>query len=828
MRFLQIFILALIGILEFQASVKAQVYQDMSSVRVEELTDDQVKRYITEMNRSGLSEAQIDQMMIQRGMNALELSKLKARVQAMKRSQGFSLPSTERISQPGSINRKTDDSLTSLEKRPLMDYNEIFAALKSRNFGYDVFNNPRISFEPNLNLPTPKNYQLSANDELLIDISGNSEAHYRLKVSPEGVIKIPVAGSVQVSGLTIDQAKKTITNKLAANGYSAIRAGKTTVDVTLGSIRSIKVVVIGEANIPGTYTLPSVATVFHALYACGGPGPSGSFRNIQLIRNNATIAEIDIYEYLATGSKKKDIRLMEQDVIKINTYSTRIELKGEVKKPGVYDVVKGETLEKIIGYAGGFTDQAYISRLQVYRNTATDRKITSVPGEKLSTLKPEKGDTYIIGKILNRFSNRVSLSGAVYRPGEYELTEGMTLSTLIKDADGLREDAYMNRGNIHRLKADLSPEIIAFDLEKIKAGTIDDIVLRKEDKVVIFSRFDLKEAYYVKIEGEVTNPGIFLFEEGMQVQDLVLMAGGLKESSSLKNVEISRRIKDSLPENPDSVKTALIFKQDLNLGLSDSSGIPPFRLEPFDEVVIRVAPGYYTQKNAVIEGEVLYGGKYTLQAKRDRISDLVKRSGGLTPEAYKQGAVLIRTRNFTKTEQMNYEQGLKNLLKENLESGKSVDVVKAELYDVLQKKSDIVGINLEEILEEPGSKYDLLLNDGDTLRIPKQLQTVRVNGEVLYPTLVRYDLNLSFKDYIINSGGFNDRASKRKSYVIHPNGMVQGTKKVLFFNNYPSIRPGSEIYVPTKRQREKLGTAAVVTIMATLVSMLAIVFTAVK
>ncbi len=808
------------------ASLTGQSYEDLSSIRVDELSDAQVRGFLLEVTRSGMNINQLDPLLLQRGMSTSEISKLKNRIQSMDR-YALKPASDGKTNSPGA--RKVQDSLTQLEMKPLMEYNQVFAELTSRNFGFSVFNNPRISFEPNLNIPTPTNYQLSVNDELLIDVSGNSEANYALKVSPEGLIRIPVAGPVQVNGLTIEQAKKAIVKKLTSTIYTAIRTGKTTVDVTLGAIRSIKITVIGEANLPGTYTLPSVATAFHALYACGGPGPNGSFRNIQVIRNNATVAELDIYDYLVNGNRKKDIRLMDQDVIKINAYGKRIELKGEVKKPGLYDVAAGETMKTIILYAGGFTDQAYTSRIQVYRNTATERKISTVTGDDLSVLIPEKGDNYIVGKILSRFANRISLSGAVYRPGEYELKDGMTLKTLITQADGIREDAYIDRGNIHRLKSDLSPEIISFDLGKLMSGMMQDITLQKEDKIIIYSKFDLKEAYYVKIDGEVTVPGTYIFEEGMQIQDLVLMAGGLKESSSLKKIEVSRRVKDSLvQQDTEQIKTALIFQQDFNSGLKDSSGLSPFPLLPFDEVVVRTAPGYYVQKNVVIEGEVLYGGKYTLQGKNDRISDLVKRSGGLTSEAYVKGAVLVRTRSFTKTELANLQQGVRNLVKQNLESGVATEIIKAEVTDFGLKKSDIVGINLEEILAEAGSKFDLLLNDGDTLRIPKQLQTVRVNGEVLYPTLVRYDRKLNFKEYIINSGGFSDRASRKNSYIIHPNGLVKGTTNFLFYKNYPSVNPGSEIYIPSKRPKEKLGTAATITIMATIVSMFALVITALK
>ncbi|MBC7849725.1 MAG: SLBB domain-containing protein [Chitinophagaceae bacterium] len=572
----------------------------------------------------------------------------------------------------------------------------------------------------------------------------------------------------------------------------------------------------------------TLATAFNALFASGGPGINGSYRDIQVIRNSKVVATIDVYQYLQSGNKKNDVPLRDGDIIRINPYSLRIELKGEVKKPGLYDVLTNESFAQVLTYAGGFTDNAYTSKINVYKNTSTERKVTTINEQQFQTVIPDRGDVYIIGKILNRFSNRVSIEGAVYRPGDYELKERMTVSQLIKEADGLREDAFSNRATIHRLRKDLSPQIVSFDVDKLINGLIEDIVLNKEDRVEIYSKFDLKEGYIVKIDGEVSSPGSYLFEEGMNVQDLVLLSGGLKESSSLKRVEISRRVKDTATQLTEDTKTAIIFQQEIRADLKDSSGFNQFQLEPFDEVVIRIAPGYFVQKNVVIEGEIFFAGKYTLQAKNDRISDLIKRAGGLTSSAYLNGAVLVRTRNFSRTEETNYEQGLKNLVKQSLQAGTAPNLVQAEVLDITQKTSDFVGINLERILDNPKSELDLFLNDGDTLRIPKQLQTVRVSGEVLYPTLVRYDPDISFKSYVLGAGGFGDRSSRKKSYVVYPNGSVKGTKYFLFFKNYPALSPGAEIYVPIKRERERLRTGEVITLGATLVSMLAILFSALK
>lgn len=797
--------------------VAAQNTEELRQVRVDELTEDQVRKFAMELGRLNIGTQQMEMMALQRGMNPDEVVKLKARL-AMLRN----IPvAGERVSVTAR-DRMNTDSIRSEEMKPLESYQEIFAPLQSRNFGDNVFANGKSTFEPNLRLPSPTNYILAADDELVIDVSGYSEATYRLKVAPEGNIRIPQVGPVMVSGLTLDQAKQRITSRLVSTIYSNIRSGKTRVDITLGAIRSIKVTIIGEAVVPGTYTLPSVATVYNALYACSGINRNGSYRNIQVVRNNKVVATLDIYEYLVNGIRRNDVRLMDNDVIRIRSYELRVELKGEVKRPGIYDVKKEETLERIIQYAGGFTENAYLGRIRVFRNGQKDREISTIKESDLKTLVMKPGDTYIIEKILNRFTNRVNVRGAVYRSGEYELKPGMTLTGLIEEADGVREDAFMNRGIIHRLKDDLSPSILSFDLEKIKSGKMPDIRLQREDRVVIYSKFDLKEGYFVGIEGEVSAPGVFLYEEGMTIQDLILMAGGIKEAATLSRIEVARRVKRNDTALVDSPLTAIIFQKDIRPDFTDSAGTVSLVLEPFDQVTVYRAPGYFEQRNVVVEGEVLFPGRYSLQMKSDRISDLVKRAGGLTKEAYLKGAVLVRKRNFSKGEQTNAEQGLNNLLKQNVSSGASIPYLQDSYEDYIRKKSENVGINLDIILENPGSQYDLLLNDSDTLRIPKELQTVRVNGEVLYPALVRYDMDFKFKDYISGAGGFNERSARKKSYVVNANGSAQATKSFFFIKSYPRVYPGSEIYVPIKRERQRLTTLEGITIGTTLVTLLAI------
>jgi protein involved in polysaccharide export with SLBB domain len=802
------------------ADVHAQTNGPLASVRTDELTDDQVRSFLTEARRLGISDQQLEELLGERGMPVNEIMKLRSRMQVMRTATGTVSPSA---ASQGRERRITDSALVA-GSNPLPETGNLISHIRPGNFGNEIFHNPRLTFEPDLRIPTPLNYRLATGDELLIDISGLSEANHRLLVSPEGLIRIPIAGPVYVNGLTIEEAKRVIIKKLGDNGYSAVRSGQTKADITLGSIRSMKVTIIGEAVLPGTFTLPSLATAFNALYACGGPGSNGTLRNVQVIRNNVIVARIDVYDFLVNGSKKNDIRLMDQDVIKINNYTTRIELKGEVKRPGFYDVLPGETLDKIISFAGGFTDVAYTEKIQVFKNSTRDRKIATIGEKNLSTTIPERGDSYVIGKILNRFSNRISIRGAVYRPGEYELKSGTTLLKLIEDADGIRDDAFTSRGTLHRMKKDMRPEIISFDLAKMMTGEQNDIPLQAEDRVTIFSTFDITEGYYLVIDGEVSKPGIYLYEQGMLVQDLVLMAGGFKEAASLKRIEIARRIKDTSATAGSGPKAAIIFQQDVSADLRDSA-TAGFGLQPFDEVTVRTIPGYATQKNVVVEGEVVYTGKYTLEERSQRISDLIKRAGGITKNAYLEGAVLVRSRILSATEQTNYAQGVQNLIKQNMLSGTPAALLQNQLNNSLNLRSQLLGIQLEKILDDPGSEYDLVLLEGDTLRIPGQLQTVRVNGEVLLPSLIRYDESYGFREYINRAGGFSERSLKKRSYVVHANGSVRGTKSFLFVRNYPSVKPGDEIYVPIKRERERLRAGEFITIGATLVSMMAIVIT---
>ncbi|RYE17345.1 MAG: capsule biosynthesis protein, partial [Sphingobacteriaceae bacterium] len=494
-------------------------------------------------------------------------------------------------------------------------------------FGADLFSNKNLSFEPNLKLATPINYIIGPDDQLNINVYGSSLVNWKLDVSPEGNINIPGIGIVNVAGKTIENATSIIKNKLSANNYAIGRG--TSVQVSLGNIRSIRVIIIGQVNRPATYTLPSLATVFNALYAAGGPNETGSFRQIEIIRNGRRIRTLDVYDFLTRGSQKDNIGLQDQDIIRVPTYRTRVEMAGQVKIPALFEVLPGESLQTVINYAGGFTDSAYTARIKVTQISDQQRKLTDVVEADYNSYIPLRGDRYFIQSVLNRFENRVTINGAIFRPGEYELQNGLTLSQLIANAAGIKEDAFTERGTVTRLKPDNSVQILDFSVKDV-LNKIGDIVLQREDVVDISSIFDLRDKYTITINGSVRKPGIFAFGENMKVEDLILKAGGFAEGATSKRIEVARRVNDADPQSK-STRVAQVFSINVDSQLKLNS--VNFLLKPFDIVSIYSLPGYEKQKTVKVEGEVLYPGSYTIQTKNEKISDLITRAGGLTVSA---------------------------------------------------------------------------------------------------------------------------------------------------------------------------------------------------
>lgn len=794
--------------------------QNYATVKVDEMSDAQVLQLMKQAETAGFTnEAQITQMALAKGMKADEVQKLKLRVEKLK-SQGGTATADKPTVTGREASETTQGGTITPEIKTTSDGLTIFGA--------ELFRNGKISFEPNLRIATPKNYIVGPDDKLLIDLTGDNEVNYNLTVSTEGMVALPYVSRIAVGGLSIEQASAKIRSAMAKT-YPSLSSGRTQLAINLGNIRSIKVTITGQVTKSGTYTISSLSTVYNALYASGGPAENGTFRNIQVIRNDKVVATVDVYDFLLKGIQKNNIRLQDQDVINIPVYQKRVALTGEVKQTALFELRKGETLQDVLNFAGGFTPQAYQAKIKAFVNTSKDRKITDIDQAAYAAHLPQNGDKYIVEAILDRFQNRVEIVGAVFRPGQFELDKGLTLKKLIQKAEGLTEDAFLNRGYINRLNADNSPTLISFDVAKIMAGSQADISLQREDKITISSIFDLKDEYTVTVQGEVRAPSTVAYAEKMAVSDVIQMAGGFKEGATPNRIEVSRRIRQ---ESGNSIKTADLFVINLDQDLKIMG--EPFVLQPFDIVTVRNAETYAVQRQVKIEGEVAYPGFYTISNKNERISDLIQRAGGLTSYAYAAGASLKRpgaekvnptAKNNISTKDDAEATKLLNL-KRNQDAGVKDAQEVTKLQEMIQ--SDLVGIHLDRILKSPQSKYDLLLEEGDIIRVPKQLQTVKVMGEVLNPNSSVYLSGRTFASYIEGAGGFTTNARKSGAYIKYANGSAKAATKILFFNSYPTVKPGAEIFVPKSAERERLTAQSWIGIGTAFASLAAIVVSLLK
>ncbi|WP_303020117.1 SLBB domain-containing protein [Parabacteroides goldsteinii] len=690
-------------------------------------------------------------------------------------------------------------------------------------FGREIFSNKNLSFEPNLNVPTPKGYVLSAGDELLINVWGDSEVNLKLKVSPEGTILIPNLGPVSVSGLTIETAENRIRQELGRimSTLSGDTDGANTfVSVSLSQIRSIKVNIVGEVVAPGTYTLPSFATLFNALYAAGGVNEIGSLRGIKVYRNSKEVAKLDVYDYLLNGKYNTNIRLEENDMVIVSPYDQLAVVQGKVKRNRIFELKKGETLSQLLNMAGGFTGDAYRKDVRIKRKAGSRYQIATVTEDKYPTFAMMDGDSLLVDSVIPFYENRLTVTGAVWRQGEYELNGAVhTVRQLVDQAAGLKGDEFAGRAQITRLNPDFTTTVIAVDIRGILNGTAPDMELKPEDQLSIPSLFDLREPYTIKVSGAVNYIDTVLpYRNNLTVEDAIMMAGGLKESAATVNVEVARRIKDTKTyENTNRTAEVFNFELNDNLGLISTDGKKSdtvFTLEPFDEVYVRFSPGYQEQQVVKIGGEITFAGDYVLAEKNSRLSDIIAKAGGITPDAYVKGASLKR--QLTEDEMRRLETLLQ--LSANKQSRDSVALSLENIKDYS------VGIDLEKALANPGSAHDVVLRDGDELYIPQFQSTVKISGAVTYPNSVTYTNGMSVKSCLSQAGGYNDIARKYP-IVIYMNGKVATTRKrFIFFKHYPKVEPGSEIVVPAKTQQDrKTSLAEILSITNSTTSMAAMI-----
>ena len=836
------------------------------------MTDDQVMKYVVKEHERGTSNAQIVTKLMQQGVDISQIRRVRNKYERQMKQGGIAGTSEEiagkdatrlrtnngkRREDYNNVNKKAENYSNYRIKAKedenfkrsydendaeFMDFqNEMdfiipdstlmlkrLLAEKEKNrkkvFGRDIFNNKELSFEPNMNIATPQNYRLGPGDAVIIDIYGASQKTIQSTVSPDGEVTIEGYGPVNVSGLTVAQANARLRNTLGSR-YRSSR-----VKLSVGQTKTIMVNVMGEVKAPGTYTLSAFATVFHALYMAGGTNDLGTLRNIKVYRNNRLVTVVDIYDYILNGKLTGNVRLADNDVIVVGPYDCLVTITGKVKRPMIYEMKKNESVNSLLKYSGGFAGDAYRKSVRVNRKTGREKSVYNVEEFDFANFRIDDGDSVSVDSILPRYANTVEVKGAVFRPGMYNLGEQVnSVRSLIEHAEGLTEDAFTNRAVMHRMKADRNLEVISVDLAGIMAGNTPDIPLKENDVLFIPTRQDKTTERTLTIRGEVQYPGVYKYAENETVEDFVLQAGGLTDKASTVNVMVSRRVSDAKATAPDS-----IIAQTYILSLKDGfviDGTPGFKLMPFDEVSIRKSPAYAEQQNVKIEGEVMFGGTYTLSRRNVRLSDLFQRAGGATEQAYIKGARLMRKANEAEKARMEAvlkmqrEQQQKNLLQLAASSNNASAITQTakEAKDVDLLKFNVpeeypVGIDLEEALNKPGSDADIILREGDRLVVPQYNGTVKINGAVMYANTVAYEKGKSVSKYIAEAGGYASDAYKSKSYIIYMNGKVakvgHGTK----------VQPGCEIVVPAKMKR-KMSVAETMSLGTSMSSIAAMIAT---
>ena len=794
------------------------------------MTDTQIAQFIQREARAGVSQSQIVTKLVQRGVTVDQIRRVRNQQQKQVTENGVtaSAPTAEsgaekrmRTNNDGTVKQElntakagTTTEINTNASDDVADVESDVQATSNTNegvgkkvFGRDIFNQRALSFEPNMNIATPQNYVLGPGDQVIVDVYGASQRTLQLTISPEGDITVPGYGPIQVSGLTVASANAKIRSTLGS------RYSSSNVKLTVGNTRTIMINVMGEVRTPGTYHLSAFSTVFHALYMAGGINDLGTLRNIKVYRNGNLISIVDIYEYILNGRLAGNVRLQEGDVIQVGPYDCLVGITGKVKRPMFYEMRKNESVATLLKYAGGFTGDAYKKSIRLTRQAGERYSVFTVDEFEMNSFQVDDGDAVVVDGMLNRYDNMVEIKGAVFRPGQYQLgNEINSVRSLIAHAEGVTEDAFTARGVMHRMKADRTLEVIPVDIQGILAGTAPDIPLKNEDVLFIPTQADLQQQRTLTIHGEVMSPGTYQFADNTTLEDLILQAGGLTDAASLAKVDVSRRIVD-----PMSTTSSRTLAKTFTFSLRDGfvvDGTPGFMLEPYDEVYVRRSPGYMTQRNITVSGEVLFEGNQTLVNKNMRLTEAIKAAGGVTEEAYVKGARIERRLNDDERARRSF------LLKQLSSQAEGSDSVKIEQLDLGDTYT--VGIHLEKALENPGSEYDVVLREGDRIIVPEYNGTVKISGNVMYPNTVVYSPGKNYKYYINQAGGYGNRAKKSKTWVIYQNGTMAQV------GHGAKIEPGCEIVVPTKPKADPALTSKWISIAQSVFSMAAMVTILIK
>lgn len=755
------------------------------SLMAQSMSDSQVLEYVKDGIRQGKEQKQLASELARKGVTKEQAMRVKQLYEQQNNVNTSKSTGTD-INESRLREETKENTSDMLEDHPTTQD----LARGDQVFGRNIFNTRNLTFEPSVNLATPSNYRLGPGDEVIIDIWGASQNTIRQQISPEGTINISKIGPVNLSGMTVSAANdylKAALNKIY-NGLNNTTDPTSDIRLTLGNIRTIQINVMGEVVQPGTYALSSFSTVFHALYRAGGVSDIGSLRNVQLVRNGKNIATIDVYEFIMKGNTQDDIRLQEGDVVIVPAYDVLVKISGKVKRPMRFEMKKGESLSTLITYAGGFDADAYTRSLRVVRQNGEEYEVNTVKDMDYSIYKMRNGDVVTAEAILNRFTNKLEIRGAVYRPGIYQLSGKLnTIRELVNEAQGLTGDAFLNRAVLYRQREDLTSEVVPVDIRSIMDGTSPNLALMKNDILYIPSIHDLEDRGNVTVHGEVAHSDSYPYADNMTLEDLIIQAGGLREAASTVRIDVSRRIK-----NPRSTADNDTIGQMYSFSLKDGfviDGQPGFILQPYDQVYVRRSPGYQAQQNVAIEGEILFGGNYAMTSREERLSDLVNKAGGPTSYAYLRGAKLTRVANASEKKRMS---DVVRLMQRQLGEA-MIDSLGIRVEDTFT-----VGIDLEKALSNPKGNADLVLREGDVISVPKNNNTVTINGAVMVPNTVSYIQGKDVDYYLNQAGGYSDNAKKSKKFIVYMNGQVTKVKG----SGKKQIEPGCEIIVPSKAKKK--------------------------
>jgi protein involved in polysaccharide export with SLBB domain len=858
MKFIKI-LLTLVILMTLSFSMYAQdplAGRDLTNVKVDALSDNQIAAIQQKLMQSGMSIDQVESQAIAKGMPPAEFAKLKARVNGLTSIVMAKAVKKVNVMTAGAENIGKDKDSAALNMN---------TSINTLVYGSELFTmGSSNSNTANIVMATPLNYEIGPNDVIKLVVYGVQEYSADLTVSKEGKIQVDNVGQIKVAGLSIEAAKARIKQQMAATAYSSLNRGESKLDISLGDIRTIHISIIGAYK-SGTYNISSLSNVISALSEAGGPNTIGSYREIEVIRNNKIFTKVDLYRFLQYGDQSQNVGLKDNDIIRVPAYKNRIELTGEVKRPGIFEVIGNEPFSQILEYAGGFGDNAYTAMVKIIQKNDKEKSVKDLSKLDYSKYSPKSGDLVSISKIINRYQNRITLSGAVYRPDVYELQPGMRVADLINKADGLKEDAFTGRAQLIRTKPNLLKEMISINLSKaLEKNTSENILLQREDELYVNSILEIRDSLKVELYGEVKAVGSYNYIDSMTVKDLILMSGGFTYAAS-KNIEVARLVQYG--EKVENNQVTKIFKTEINGDLSFNAGQENIVLQPLDVVTITKKVGYTLPEVITISGQVQSAGKYTLSSRVDRVSDIVKRAGGLIGEAYGEGAYIKRKRfdvdslksdesktsieqAYTRKFKAKQEADRNSIL--NTPTASSVAVLPTAtsalgtteinlnpiakgnklkdtlnaLFKDLEEDYYQIAIDINYIMQNPGSELDLVLRAKDEIVIPKMDNRVKISGGVLRPTNIVYREGLTIGECISAAGGISEYAKRGRAYVIYANGKSNSTKMLGIFRLNPAIRPGAEVVIPeTDVKKDKTITTVVqfTTVIAQIVAELATV-----